>query len=125
MSQKKLIEDLRVQWKKLWLEHLNDKVRAEGVATKEYSSLFVEQGTVIKASKDYKALNFREIVEQYNVSNMDRYIPPSPQVGGWNKFVKTSILRKSKQKKRFFVFPLSSKKEKQQTKKGGRGWIHH
>ncbi|MHA1213646.1 MAG: hypothetical protein ACTSSH_14460 [Candidatus Heimdallarchaeota archaeon] len=62
-NQKTIVGNLKKEWKKLWQERLDDKVRAEGVATKEYSSLFVEKGTVIQATKNYKALNLREIIE--------------------------------------------------------------
>lgn len=123
-SQKKIVEELRYEWKRLWKERLDDKIRAEGVATRDYSSLFVEKGTVIKATKDFKTLNFKEIVDQYHFSNLDRILPPNPQVGGWNKFIKTKVLLNRRQKKNFFSLPLNRKKEKQQPKKGGRGWIH-
>ena len=59
LSQKAVVEELKTQRKRLWQERLEDKVRAEGVAINDYSSLFVERGTVIRATKDYKALNLR------------------------------------------------------------------
>jgi hypothetical protein len=123
-SQKKIIEELRNQWKKLWREKLDDKIRAEGVATKDYLSLFVEKGTIIKATKDFKALNLKEIIEQYQFSNLERILPPNPQEGGWNKFIKTKVLKNHKQKREDFTFQLNGKKEKQHPKKGGRGWLH-
>jgi hypothetical protein len=36
----------------LWKERFDDKVRAEGVANRDYSSLFVEKGTVIFATRN-------------------------------------------------------------------------
>jgi hypothetical protein len=98
LAQKEMVEELRLQWKKLWQERLDDKVRAEGMATADYCDLFVDRGTVIHATRDFKALNFKEIVEQHQVINADRYIPPLPQVGGWNKFIKNNQLQ------RFFSF---------------------
>jgi hypothetical protein len=53
--------------------------------------LRVEQGTIIHATKDFKALNFREIVEQHMVEDPDRFIQPDVHVDGWNKFIKTEI----------------------------------
>ena len=62
---KEVVEELKVQWKRLWLERVDDKVRAEGIAVQDYSSLFVDKGTVIHATRDFKALNFKEILEQH------------------------------------------------------------
>ena len=89
VSHKDLVEELKAYWKKLWQERVDDKIRAEGVASDEYVKMFVERGTVIHATRDFKALNFREILEKNEIINPDRYVPPSPQVGGWHKFVKT------------------------------------
>jgi hypothetical protein len=33
LNQKETVEELRILWKKLWQERLDDKLRAEGVAT--------------------------------------------------------------------------------------------
>ena len=46
-AQKELVEKLKVQWKLLWSERFNDKVRAEGVSVSDYASLSVERGTII------------------------------------------------------------------------------
>ena len=124
LSQKELVEELKVYWKKLWQERVDDKVRAEGVAAAEYVKLFVEKGTVIHATRDYKALNFREILEQNQVANADRFIPPSPQVGGWTKFVKANITSQRQRRNTRASLYREDKKEKQQLKKGGRGWLH-
>ncbi|MBT0159207.1 hypothetical protein G4O51_04400 [Candidatus Bathyarchaeota archaeon A05DMB-2] len=124
LTQKELVEELRIQWTRLWQERLDDKLRAEGVATNDYYSLFVDKGTIIHATRDFKALSFREILEKYQVVNADRYIPPNPEVGGWTKFIRTSIVNQQPRKKKRAELYLSEKKEKQQPKKGGRGWLH-
>jgi hypothetical protein len=124
LSQKEMVDELRVQWKKLWQERVDDKVRAEGVAADEYVKLFVEKGTVIHATRDYKALNFKEILEQNQIANAERFVPPSPQVGGWTKFVKVNITSQKKRKSTRALLYCEDKKEKQQPKKGGRGWLH-
>ena len=124
LTGKEMVEELKVQWRKLWQERVDDKVRAEGIATADYSDLFVEKGTIIHATKDYKALNFREIVEQHQIANADRFIPPNPQIGGWTKFIKLNITSQPIRKKRRTELYLDEKKEKQQPKKGGRGWLH-
>ena len=87
-AQKKLVEELKGEWKLMWSERFNDKVKAEGVSVANYSSLSVEQGTVIHATRDFKALNFKEILEQHKVEQPERFIQPNPEVGGWNKFIK-------------------------------------
>jgi hypothetical protein len=126
-NKKELINNLKGEWKRLWLERIDDKVRAEGIAINDYSELFVEKGNVIHATRDYKALSFRDILEKHQVENADRYIPPSPSVGGWAKFVKTNITTQKTQrpaKTKRATFYREEQKEKQQPKKGGRGWLH-
>jgi hypothetical protein len=124
LTQKEMVEELKSIWKKLWQERVDDKVRAEGIATADYSKLFVEKGTIIHATRDYKALNFKEILEQHKIANADRFIPPSPHVGGWTKFIKTSITSQRVRKNRRALLYCANKKEEQQPKKGGRGWLH-
>jgi len=124
LTTKEMIEELKVQWKKLWQERVDDKIRAEGIAIADYCDLFVERGTIIHATKDYKALNFKEILEQHQIANVDRFIPPNPQIGGWTKFIKTSIAIQRILKKRRAELYCAEKKQKQQHKKGGRGWLH-
>jgi hypothetical protein len=123
LDQKEMVEELKIQWSRLWQERVDDKVRAEGMATADYFDLFVEKGTVIHATRDFKALSFREILEQHQIINSERYIPPSPQVGGWNKFIKTSIANQPRRKRRAELY-REEIKVKQQPKKGGRGWLH-
>src|SRR5512139_3583569 len=94
--QKELVEDVKVQWKSLWRERFDDRVRAEGIANQNYSLLFVEKGTVIHATRNFKALSFKEVLEQNQIQNVQRYIPPNPETGGWTKFVKTHIATDSR-----------------------------
>lgn len=122
---KEIVEELKEQWKKLWLDRIDDKVRAEGIANKDFSMLFVEKGTVIFATRNFKMPSFREILELHKVVDIDRIIPPNPQIGGWRKFIRTVIANKNssdrvKQTRQY----LESKKQKQQLKKSGRGWLH-
>ncbi|MCW4010450.1 MAG: hypothetical protein NWF05_07495 [Candidatus Bathyarchaeota archaeon] len=122
--QKELVDGLKADWKKLWQERFDDRLRAEGIAVTDYSSLFVDRGTIIHATRDFKALNFKEILERHQVENPDRLIQPNPEVGGWNKFIKSEITsRKPKRNQRAAAYQFE-KKEIQQPKKGGRGWLH-
>jgi len=120
---KEFVDELKGEWKKLWHERVDDKIRAEGIAINDYGSLFIDKGTIIHATRDFKALNFRDILERHQIEDVDRYIPPTPEVGGWRKFVKENInqIRKKPRASDLFV---SEKKEKQQLKQNGRGWLH-
>jgi hypothetical protein len=127
-DQKELVEELKVHWKKLWQERVDDRVRAEGIATSDYSILYVEKGTIVHATRDFKALSFKEILEQHQIENADKYIPVSSQVGGWGKFIKANISTQKPQRNRraeqYRLEKKEEKKEKSQPKKGGRGWLH-
>lgn len=123
-SQKKMVEELRVQWKQLWSERLNDKVRAEDISSSTYDSLRVERGTIIHATRDYKPLNFKDILEENKIENPQDFIAPNVNVGGWAKFVKTEIVPKKPDLKRRQREYVAEKKVCQQPKKGGRGWLH-
>ncbi len=124
-NQKELVDDLKIEWKRLWRERVDDKVRAEGIAIDDYSTLFIDKGTIIHATRDFKALNFKEILEEYAVENADRYIPPDPHVGGWTKFVKETLPPKNRKTgHRSTDLYYEDKKDKQQQKKSGRGWLH-
>ena len=124
MPQKEMIEELKTQWKKMWQERIDDKIRAEAVAAADYCTLFVEKGTVIHATRNYKTFTFKEILEQHQVANVNRIVPPDPQIGGWTKFVKVNITNQRPRKKKRAEIYCAEKKENQQPKKGGRGWLH-
>ena len=124
LPQKELVEELRIQWKKLWQERVDDKVRAEGVATADYCDLYVEKGTIIHATRAYKDLNFKEILEQHQIENTERFIAPPPQIGGWTKFIKVNITNQRSGRHRRADLYRDEKKGKKQPKKGGRGWLH-
>jgi hypothetical protein len=87
--------------------------------------LFVEKGTVIFATRKFKMLSFREILDLHGIGNVERFIPPSPSVGGWGKFIRTMIVgqKPSRRVKRAQQF-VKDEKKRQQLKKGGRGWLH-
>ena len=120
-----IIKELKAQYKTLWRERIDDKVRAEGIANRHYSMLFVEKGTVIFATRDFKPLNFKEILDQHKVVGVDRVVPPSPHVGGWGRFIRTEIASQRRHGRvRQTRQYLDDKKQRQHLKKGGRGWVH-
>jgi hypothetical protein len=122
-AQKKLVEELKVQWKQLWSERLNDRVKAEDISKADYEILQVERGTIIHASRDFKPLNFKDILQQHMVENPDSFIQPNVNQGGWTKFVKTEITSQKRPQKRAHMY-VPPKRVIQQPKKGGRGWLH-
>jgi len=127
-EKKQFVEELKKQWKTLWRERIDDKVRAEGISDKDYSKLFVERGTVIMATRKFKPPDFYEILQQHlsaDSSEVNNMLPPIPTVGGWGKFVR-NVLSKQQPlaRRRRSVQTEPIKKASQQLKKGGRGWLH-
>ena len=120
---KEFVDDLRTEWKSLWQNRIDDKVRAEGIAKHDYSKLLVEQGTVIRATRDYKPLEFFDIVENRLGCEAAKAGAPNPAEGGWGKFVRNNIKNQKKTTIRH-VPPKPTQKKGQQQKKGGRGWLH-
>jgi len=119
------VDDVKVAWKLLWHSRIDDKVRAEGIASQDYSLLFVERGTVIVATRDFKPLSLKEILLLHRIQNVERVVPPHPSVGGWGKFART-VLNKQKRARRWEKpVPRRNRKKNLQVKKGGRGWLHY
>lgn len=124
-EKRQFIEDLRRQWKAMWRERIDDRVRAEGIADEDYSSLFVDRGTVIVATRKFKPPDFLEILQEHGLLSFDNEVPPSPFVGGWRKFIKTFFSRSRRKRRSLLQDPQKrSRRKGQQLKKGGRGWLH-
>ena len=123
---KEFVGELKKQWSTLWRDRIDDKVRAEGIANQDYSLLFVDRGLVVVATRDYKPLDFFEILERHKPADVgDGVVPSSPYVGGWGRFVRDFVRGRKRFTKR--GRPVPSKPERkgnQQRKKGGRGWLH-
>lgn len=90
-------KNLKDLWKKLWDERLVDKQRAEGIAACNYSELFIEKGTVLHATRDFKPLSFKEIIAQHGLSHK-QYPQPHPSIGGYGVFIKKWVGREIKSK---------------------------
>jgi hypothetical protein len=114
---------LKEEWRLLWRERFDDRVRAEGVAVRDYLLLFMDRGFVIFASRNAKAPSFSEIVDFW--ASQGCIYAPDPAVGGWGKFIRTELgkLRHSRAKMFNEGQPKRNGK-RQQLKKGGRGWLH-
>ena len=79
-TQKQLIEELKAQWKLMWSERFDDSVRAEGVSVNEYAILDVEKGTIIHATKDFKILTLKQILEKHKIEKPHLYIQPDVNI---------------------------------------------
>jgi hypothetical protein len=124
-DRKQIVEELKEQWRTLWQERIDDKVKAEGISNKDYSGLFVEKGMIIFATRNFRMPTFREILQLHKLVDVDRFISPSPSVGGWGKFIRTVIVgQKPSNRAREAREQLENEKQRQQLKKGGRGWLH-
>ena len=109
----------------MWTERIDDKVRAEGIANDDFSGLFVERGTVIFATRNFRLLSFRDVLERHGIIDAGRHVSPDLRVGGWGKFVRSTIATRALPGRvKRAAFYLAEKSEKQQLKKGGRGWVH-
>ncbi len=123
-AEKKLVDEVKTQWKLLWSERFDDKERAEGVSTNDYQVLYIEQGTIIHATRDFKALSFKQILDQHMLENPERYIQPDINIGGWKKFIRTEVTNKNPKVRKRAAFYIPEKPKNQTPKKGGRGWLH-
>ena len=117
--------EIKEEWRLLWLNRIDDKVRAEGVANRSFSLLFVDRGTVIVATRDFKPLDLREILSLHHVQNVERVVGPYPSVGGWGKFARTVLNKQERARKLRELMPHRNRVKNQQLKKGGRGWLHY
>ena len=120
---KEFVDELRMQWKLLWRDRIDDKVRAEGIANQDYLKLFVDRGMVIIATRDYKPPDFVEILQQHVSSDAEKIVIPNPTLGGWGKFIRSAISKQRRMARRR-AWPEPDRKKPQQRKKGGRGWLH-
>jgi hypothetical protein len=121
---KEFMEECKGQWKSMWQNRVEDKVRAEGIADKDYSLLFVDRGTVIIATRKFKILDFYEILQQHKFLAGTEIAPPNPSVGGWRKFARTALNQNNGLRQRRPGPERLNQPIDQQRKKGGRGWLH-
>ena len=118
-----LRKKLKEEWKLMWKERFDDRVKAEGIVAHDYPLIFMDRGSVIFASRDAKTPTFTEIVEFWAAQGS--IYAPEPTVGGWGKFIRTQIRNNAHSRARSYASNQSSfKEDKQQTKKSGKGWLH-
>ena len=123
-EKKQFMDEFKSQWKSMWRDRLDDKVRAEGIADKDYSLLSVDRGTVIIATRKFKLLDFRELLQHCMLTGGGEIVPPDPSVGGWGKFMRTALVAQNLKRQRRQAPQKPDRDDNQQLKKGGRGWLH-
>lgn len=123
-SDRDLVDEVKEEWRRLWLGRIDDKVRAEGMADRAFPLCFVERGTVIVATRDFKPLDLKEILSLNQVQNVDRVVGPPPAVGGWRKFSRTVLNNQARSRRFILEEPPRGRVKNLQLKKGGRGWMH-
>lgn len=118
---RELRKELKLEWAELWRSKLEDKLIAEAMASKDYRWLFVDQGQILFATRDFKPISLHEILEKHLGPEALEKIAPNPSSGGWRKFVREKIYSKRSQGTSgdFTELPC-----RQQVKKAGRGWLH-
>lgn len=85
----------------MWYQRIDDRERAESIARRDYELLFIERGTVISATRDYKIQSLEEIIEELErqlKTKIER--APDPRTGGWGKFVKDHIKSQPKHREK-------------------------
>ncbi|MGD0158813.1 MAG: hypothetical protein ABSB89_00780 [Candidatus Bathyarchaeia archaeon] len=117
-SSDSLTEEICGQWRRMWRERIDDRFRAEGIAGQNYEKLFIERGTVVLATRSFKFLTLKEILEQHRILNVDRFVQANPHTGGWRRFARANAY------KRLNSLPKPEVDNSRQLKKGGRGWLH-
>ena len=123
-EQKQIVESLKSEWNLMWSERFNDRPKAESISVDDYTYIGIERGTVIEATRDFKPLNFKEILQQHNVEKPDRFIQPDPSVGGWGKFIKKEILKQEPNSKQTMAdLKVVKKKSAKQQSSRGSGWL--
>ena len=114
---------LKEEWTLVWRERFDDRIKAEGIAVRDYPLLFMDRGFVVFASRDAKAPSFSEIVAAW--VSQGRMYSPDPSEGGWGKFIRKELRKSRSSRGRAYKQDQSEPNcGKGQKKKGGRGWLH-
>jgi hypothetical protein len=124
LDQKKMINELEIDWKKLWDEKIDDRLRAEGIASTNYPRLSIEKGTIIYATRKYKPLTFKYILDQNQIENTNAFDSTHPEIGGWRKFIKTEITNQKPKTERKKTFENDLLKKRALSKRKTKGWLH-
>ena len=114
--------ELKADWALLWKTKFEDELKAEGVSSKDFERLFVNRGEVLFATRDFKPLNFRDILERYLGADLSWKVDPDSGAGGWGKFIKENFSAKKTATRH--ERPKMKFDPSQQQRKNGRGWLN-
>ena len=113
---------LKIEWADLWKSKFDDEIVAEGISLRDYSLLDVDKGEIIHASRDYKPLKYREILEKNLGGEVAERVDVDPKIGGWKKFAREKFpIREKKTPRDAPKIPFDLG---QQQRKGGSGWLN-
>jgi len=123
---REFVDELRQEWKLMWRSRIDDHVRAEGIADRNYQRLFVDRGLVLLATRRFRPPDFYEILRKHLGDQEAENANPTPARGGIRKFIRENITTKSPKSTRVDETraALENMRKRQQKKKGGRGWLH-
>ena len=117
-----LRQELKSEWAELWKTKYDDDVLAEGVSPREFERLFVDLGEIIYATRDFRPLSLREILERYVGSDLAAKAYPDSVVGGWRRFAKEHLRTHKPVKGR--ERPKVKVDLSQHQRKCGAGWLN-
>jgi hypothetical protein len=119
--------EIRQEWSELWTQKIEDRYVAEDVARRDYELLFVDEGTVINASKDYAPPDLREILARNERILGMPLRAPDPNVGGMRKFARECLVTQQRWRRAPRRVPRTDparRKSSGPPRQGGRGWLH-
>jgi hypothetical protein len=119
-----LLEDVIEEWRALWRDRCDDKVKAEAMANRDFPLLRIERGTVIAAPRAFKPLDLRSILKRHEADDVGSDVPTYPSMGGWGKFARAVLIKQSRARAGKRSLKKRSLERHVQRKKGGRGWLH-
>ena len=116
-----LRRELKIEWAEMWRSKLDDRMMAEVMSKHDFKWLFVDQGQILYASRDFKALSFGEIMEKHVGPDVLDKISPDPSIGGWKRFAKEKLSTSMSRPRKSIVVEADPR---QQSKQSGRGWLN-
>ena len=119
-----LSDDVIEEWKALWRDRCDDRVKAEAMANRDFSLLCIERGTVIAASRAFKPLDLRSILKNHASDDAGNVVPTHPSLGGWGKFVRNVLSKQSRVRVGKRSSRSRGRRGNLQRTKSGRGWLH-
>ena len=118
---RELKRELKAEWSELWRTKYDDQVRAEGVSREMFQRLFVDRGEVVAATRDFKPISFREILNRHLGPTLSERVSPDPSTGGWRKFAREHLQKPKHQRREQ---PRVKADLTQHQRKGGQGWLN-